>query len=55
MTGFVYQCRCGCGEGTGHLFARGHDGRMFGQVVRGERPADDLRPFPAVLDPECAR
>jgi hypothetical protein len=45
----VHQCTCGCGTETRNAFAPGHDNRFYGQVVRGERDASDLQPFPGLM------
>jgi len=43
-----HQCLCGCGNTTRREFAPGHDNRYFGQVIRGERDAQDLEAFPGL-------
>ena len=41
-------CCCGCGTPTKGFFAPGHDNRFYGQVIRGERPVEDLALYPGL-------
>lgn len=42
-------CACGCETATRNAFAPGHDNRLFGQVIRGEKPESALAPFPGLM------
>lgn len=44
MSKTLHNCACGCGTETKGTFAPGHDNRLYGQVIRGERPPSDLDP-----------
>jgi hypothetical protein len=43
------ECRCGCGAMVKGVFAQGHDARLYGQVLRGEKPESLIADQPGLM------